>query len=296
MDLRASTGKVLPWANSTSVVKKDAASPANPAGVRIGRGLASEDEKARYVRRMFGAIAPRYDLVNTLISGGLHRRWKRMAVRLVQIPPGGRAVDVCCGTGDLALLLARRAGPRGRVLGVDFSEEMLQIARRRAAAAGVGGVCRFTQGDAEALALPDMAFDAATVGFGLRNVAHPEAALRELRRVLRPGGRLAVLEFSHPRSAAMRRLYDLYSFTLLPWLGRMASRHADAYLYLPTSIRRWPDQEAFAAVIGQAGFEHVEYRNLLKGVAAVHVGTRPPYATCMPSPGGEAICRSGGVG
>lgn len=271
------------------MITEEAPSAADPAGIRVGRGLVSEDEKAWYVRRMFGAIAPRYDLVNTLISAGLHRRWKRVAARLVQVPPGGRAVDVCCGTGDLALLLAQRVGPGGRVLGVDFSEEMLQIARRRAAAAGVAGVCRFIQADAEALALPEIAFDAATVGFGLRNVVHPDAALRELRRVLRPGGRLAILEFSHPRNAAVRGLYDLYSFTLLPWLGRLASRHADAYLYLPTSIRRWPDQEALAAVMGRAGFGHVEYRNLLTGVAAVHVGTRPPE-DYLPSPGGAAIC------
>jgi len=271
----ASTGKVLPWAKSTFVVKQEPPSPVDAAGVRVGRGLASEDEKARYIRQMFGAIAPRYDLANTLISGGLHRRWKRATVWLVQVPPGGRAVDVCCGTGDLALLLARQVGPRGRVLGVDFSEEMLRIARWRAGAVGVGSVCRFAQGNAETLALPDMTFDAATVGFGLRNVVHLETALRELRRVLRPGGRLAVLEFSRPRSEVVRRLYDLYSFTLMPWLGRLASRHADAYLYLPTSIRRWPDQDAFAAVMGQAGFEQVRYRNLLTGVAAVHVGMRP---------------------
>jgi len=258
------------------VAKKDTAAPADRAGARVGRGLVSEDEQARYVRRMFGAIAPRYDLVNTLISCGLHRRWKRIAAQMAQVPPRGRAVDVCCGTGDLALLLARRVGRGGLVLGMDFSDEMLGIARRRAAAAGVGDVCRFVQADAEALALPEMAFDAAVVGFGLRNVVHPKAALRELRRLLRPGGRLVVLEFSRPRSAAMRRLYDAYSFTLMPWLGRWVSRHADAYLYLPTSIRRWPDQEAFAGWMGEAGFEGVAYRNLLTGVAAVHIGTRPP--------------------
>ncbi len=273
--LHASTGKALPWAKSTFVVKQEPPSPVDAAGVRVGRGLASEDEKARYIRRMFGAIAPRYDLANTLISGGLHRRWKRATVRLVQVPPGGRAVDVCCGTGDLALLLARQVGQHGRVLGVDFSEEMLRIARQRAGAAGVGKVCRFAQGNAETLALPDMTFDAVTVGFGLRNVVHLEATLRELRRVLRPGGRLAVLEFSRPTSEAVRRLYDLYSFTLMPWLGRLASGHADAYLYLPSSIRRWPDQDAFAAVMGKAGFEQVRYRNLLTGVAAVHVAMRP---------------------
>ncbi len=245
-------------------------------GLRVGRGLATEEEKARYVRRMFGAIAHRYDLTNAVISAGLHRRWKEATVRLLDLRPGGRGLDVCCGTGDLALLLARRVGARGRVVGIDVSEEMLRIARRRAAAAGTGAVCRFAQGDAEALALPDAAFDAATVGFGIRNVVHPASALRELRRVLRPGGQLAVLEFSRPRHAVLARLYDLYSFTLMPWLGRLASRHADAYLYLPTSIREWPDQDAFAAMLVRAGFERVCYHNLLTGIAAIHVGTRPP--------------------
>lgn len=224
---------------------------------------------------MFGAIAPRYDLTNTLISAGLHLRWKRAAVRLLRVPAGGRAVDICCGTGDLAMLLGRCTGPRGRVVGIDLSAEMLRIARRRAAAAGLGAVCRFAQGNAEALPLPDAAFDAATVGFGIRNVIHPETALREILRVLRPGAQLGVLEFSRPRSEMLRRLYDLYSFTVMPWLGRLASRHHDAYLYLPTSVRRWPDQDAFAAMLSRAGFEQVRYHNLLTGVTAIHIGVRP---------------------
>lgn len=244
-------------------------------GVRIGRGASSDEEKARYVRTMFAAIAPRYDLANTLISAGLHWRWKQATVGWLPVPPGGRAVDVCCGTGDLALLLARRVGPRGRVLGIDFSEEMLRIARRRAAAAGWGAVCRFVQGDAEALALPDGAVDIAAVGFGIRNVVHPERALGEVFRILRPGGSLAVLEFGRPKNAVVRRLYDLYSYTVVPWLGRLASRHADAYLYLPTSIRRWPDQGGFAQMLTRAGYVQVRYRDLAAGIVTIHVGTRP---------------------
>jgi demethylmenaquinone methyltransferase / 2-methoxy-6-polyprenyl-1,4-benzoquinol methylase len=246
-----------------------------PAGVRVGRGGVAPEDKVRYVRRMFDAIAPRYDLVNTLISAGRHRVWKRAAAALAAAPPGGRAIDVCCGTGDLALLLARQVGPGGRVVGVDFSLEMLGIARRRADAAGLGGICRFVPGDAEALPAPDAAFDAATVGFGIRNAGHPDAALRELCRVLRPGGRLAVLEFSRPRNPVVRGLYDLYSFSLMAWLGRVASRHPDAYLYLPTSVRRWPDQDAFAGMLRGAGFDRVRYRNFISGITAIHVATRP---------------------
>jgi demethylmenaquinone methyltransferase / 2-methoxy-6-polyprenyl-1,4-benzoquinol methylase len=259
----------------------DANEPVESSGIRVGRGGASPEEKVRYVRRMFGAIAPHYDLANAFISAGLHRVWKRITVGLTGVAPGGRVLDVCCGTGDLALLLARRVGPRGRVVGVDFSPEMLEIARRRTAAAGYGEVCRFLPGDAQALPLADAAFDAATIGFGIRNVGQPETALRELRRVLRPGGRLGVLEFSRPRNAVIRRLYDGYSFTLMPWLGRLASRHPDAYLYLPASVRTWPDQEAFGAMLRCAGFEQVRYRNFGSGITAVHLAMRPPTSAVV---------------
>ena len=246
------------------------------SGIRVGRGGASPEEKVRYVRRMFGAIAPRYDLANACLSAGLHRLWKRSTVGLVDVPPGGRALDVCCGTGDLALLLAQRVGPDGRVVGLDFTSEMLDIARRRAAAAGSAPICRFVPGDAQLLPFADATFDVVTVGFGIRNVGEPARALREWRRVLRPGGRLAILEFSRPRNPLIRRLYDGYSFTLMPWLGRTATRHPDAYLYLPASVRTWPDQEAFGVMLRGAGFEGVRYRNFGSGIAAVHLAIRPP--------------------
>lgn len=233
---------------------------------------ASPERKRAYVRAMFGAIARRYDLLNSLLSLGLHKRWKRYAVDVAAPPAGGAAVDVCCGTGDLALLLWERVGPQGRVLGVDFAEPMVRLARDRAA--GRRGVW-FVQGDAEALPVPDATFHVATVGFGIRNVARVDRALRELHRVLRPAGRLVVLEFSQPRSRLFAALYDVYSYTVVPWLGRRVSRHPDAYRYLPDSIRAWPDPEAFRRMLEEAGFVRVRARSLLFGAVTAHVAERP---------------------
>jgi len=244
-------------------------------GECVGHGLATEAAKARYVRGMFNAIAPRYDLANTLLSAGWHRAWKRHAVRLVDAPARGRALDLCCGTGDLALLLARQVGSGGTVVGVDFSEAMLRVGRRRAVAAGLHRICHFTEGDAETLPLAGGVFDVATIGFGIRNVGRPAAALGELRRVLRPGGRLAILEFGRPVNAALRLVYDAYSFAVVPRVGRTLTGHRDAYLYLPTSIRHWADQDQFDDALRGTGFVEVRHVNLLAGIATIHLATRP---------------------
>lgn len=221
---------------------------------------------------MFSAIARRYDLLNTLLSLGLHRRWKRFAAACTGLGPGASALDVCCGTGDLAFLLKARVGSGGRVVGVDFAAPMVEVARERA---GRRKGVWFVQGDAEALPLPPEAFDAATVGFGIRNVADLDRALRELQRVLRSGGRLVILEFGRPRNPLFRALYDLYSFTVIPWLGRCLSRHPDAYLYLPVSIREWPDQREFPELLEHAGFASIGVHDLAGGAVVVYVACKP---------------------
>jgi len=246
-----------------------------PVGVQAGRRATSPEERVAYVRQMFAAVAPRYDMTNAVISAGLHRPWKRRTVAALGLQPGERVLDLCCGTGDLARMMAEAVGPAGAVAGVDFAAAMVEEAVRRAARSprpanpGSASVT-FLVGDAMALPFAAGAFDAAAVSFGLRNVADPVVALREIHRVLRPGGRLAVLEFARVPNPLLRLLYDLYSFTLLAWLGRLASGHPDAYWYLPVSVRHWLDQEAMLGLLRDAGFLNGSYRNLAGGVVAIY--------------------------
>ncbi len=226
-------------------------------------------EKARKVAGVFGSVAPKYDLMNDLMSLGLHRLWKAFAVELAGVRPGERVLDVAGGSGDLARALARRAGPAGEVWLTDINRAMLALGRDRLLDAGA--VLPVAQCDAERLPFPDGRFDCVTVAFGLRNMTHKARALAEMRRVLRPGGRLLVLEFSKVWKP-LERPYDWYSFKVLPWLGRRIAADADAYRYLAESIRVHPDQEALRALMERAGLENVEYFNLAAGVVALHRG------------------------
>jgi demethylmenaquinone methyltransferase/2-methoxy-6-polyprenyl-1,4-benzoquinol methylase len=233
-------------------------------------------ERRRWVRDAFDGIARRYDLLNTLLSGGAHHLWKRRALRASGLDRGGVALDACCGTGDLVIAAARAVGPGGRAIGLDFAPAMLEVARarvgaaRRAAYGPVSLICA----DAEALPIRDAAVDAVTIAFGLRNVADPARALREFARVLRPGGRLVVLEFGRPQSRWLRAAYDAYSRSVIPRLGGWLSGRRDAYQYLHDSIRQWPEPEALAAWIRAAGLDDVEYQRLTGGIAVVHVAAR----------------------
>ena len=230
-----------------------------------------EDEKSRRVAGVFDSVAARYDLMNDLMSGGLHRLWKRFAVEASGVRPGERVLDVAGGTGDLALQFARRVGPSGEVMLTDVNAAMLRRGRDRLLDQGC--LVPAVQCDGERLPFAGESFDCVTVAFGLRNMTRKDAALAEMRRVLRPGGRLVVLEFSRvwkPLAPA----YDLYSFKVLPWLGERVAGDAAAYRYLAESIRMHPDQETLAGMMRATGLEQVEVFNLAAGVVAVHRGFR----------------------
>jgi len=229
-------------------------------------------EKQQRVRAVFDSVATRYDLMNDLMSMGVHRLWKRRTVELAGVRRGQRVLDLAAGTGDLAEKFARIVGPDGEVVMTDINEAMLNEGRARLVNAGVVGNMDYALANAEKLPFDDNSFDCVTIGFGLRNVTHKQFALNEMYRVLRPGGRALVLEFSHPVSQPLSRAYDLYSFTMLPIMGRFVAGDADSYRYLAESIRMHPDQETLLSMMEQAGFERASYVNLTGGIVAIHRG------------------------
>jgi demethylmenaquinone methyltransferase / 2-methoxy-6-polyprenyl-1,4-benzoquinol methylase len=234
--------------------------------------LPADEEKAAHVRRMFSSIAPRYDLLNHLLSMNIDRLWRRRAVdRLAwERAPAGTYLDNCAGTLDLSTELARRSGFTGRVVGSDFTFAMLAGGVHKLASLQVEPVCA----DALALPYPDDAFDGATVGFGVRNLADLDAGLREMARVLRPGARLVILEFTTPHWQPFRGLYFFYFMRVLPLVGRMISRHGSAYSYLPESVMRFPEPDELATRMKAAGFEKVEWKRMTGGIVALHWGER----------------------
>jgi len=231
-------------------------------------------EKARHVRAVFDSVATRYDLMNDLMSGGAHRAWKHFALSLTGLRVGQRALDVAGGTGDLSLGMSKQVGQSGLVVLTDINAAMLGAGRDRIIDAGATGNVVYAQANAECLPFPEQSFDCVTIGFGLRNVTDKARALAAMRRVLRPGGQLLVLEFSKPVSAALGSLYDGYSFRLLPLLGRLVAGDAESYRYLAESIRKHPDQETLLAMLRDAGLEDCRYHNLMGGIVAVHRGWR----------------------
>jgi demethylmenaquinone methyltransferase / 2-methoxy-6-polyprenyl-1,4-benzoquinol methylase len=229
------------------------------------------DEKAGLVRDVFDSVADRYDVMNDLMSAGLHRLWKRYTVEAAAVRPGQRVLDLAGGTGDLTRQFARRVGSEGLVVLADINAAMLERGRQRLVDAGVAGNLAIAQADAENLPFADASFDRVSIAFGLRNVTDKEAALRSMHRVLAPGGMALILEFSKP-VAALRPAYDLYSFNVLPLIGKIVARDKDSYRYLAESIRMHPDQETLLGMMRDAGFERCRYRNLAGGIVALHTG------------------------
>jgi demethylmenaquinone methyltransferase/2-methoxy-6-polyprenyl-1,4-benzoquinol methylase len=231
-------------------------------------------DKVRRVRGVFDSVADRYDLMNDLMSGGAHRLWKQFTLSLTGLKSGGRALDIAGGTGDLAAGLARQVGRTGLVVLADINARMLEHGRDRLIDRALTAAPVYAQADAERLPFADSTFDCITIGFGLRNVTDKAAALASMRRVLKPGGQLMVLEFSTPVLPMLSRLYDAYSFNVLPWLGRVVAGDADSYRYLAESIRRHPDQQTLLEMMRTAGLEECRYHNLMGGVVALHRGYR----------------------
>jgi demethylmenaquinone methyltransferase/2-methoxy-6-polyprenyl-1,4-benzoquinol methylase len=231
-------------------------------------------EKQRRVRGVFDSVARNYDLMNDLMSGGAHRLWKEFTLSLAGLRPGQRALDVAGGTGDLTAGLARQVGRSGMVILSDINAAMLGEGRDRLIDAGVVGNVCCVLANAEKLPFADSSFDCITIGFGLRNVTDKAAALDETRRVLKPGGQVLVLEFSHPVMPLLKPIYDLYSFRVLPLIGKLVARDEDSYRYLAESIRMFPDQETLLGMMREAGLEDCRYHNLTGGIVAVHRGYR----------------------
>jgi len=239
------------------------------AKTHFGFETVDENEKAKRVAGVFTSVASKYDIMNDLMSAGLHRIWKRFAISVSGVRPGQRVLDVAGGSADLSRLFLKEVGETGQVVLTDINNAMLRVGRDRLLDEGIA--TPVTQCDAEHLPFPDNYFDCVSIAFGLRNVTHKEAALAEMRRVLKPGGRVIVLEFSKV-AKPLEKAYDLYSFKVLPRLGQLIANDADSYKYLAESIRMHPGQEELKKMIEEAGLERVEYFNLTGGVVAVHRG------------------------
>lgn len=233
-----------------------------------------EDEKVKWVCRHFNSVARHYDFMNTLLSFGIHHLWKRQAVAMMGLRPGDRVLDVCGGTGDLARLAARATRPGGRVTIYDINRAMMLAGRPKLEKSAFKKSIRHIQGDAETISFADASFDAAMVGFGIRNVTHMQRGFSEMHRVLKPGGRFMCLEFSKPTAALFRRLYDLYSFYAMPLLGQLLAGSRQAYTHLPETIRLFPLPDELAQILSATGFSDVHYRRLTNGIAVVHVGVK----------------------
>ncbi|MDA8140175.1 MAG: bifunctional demethylmenaquinone methyltransferase/2-methoxy-6-polyprenyl-1,4-benzoquinol methylase UbiE [Desulfobacteraceae bacterium] len=241
---------------------------------RFGIRAFGEQEKAGAVRRHFNRVAPKYDFMNSLLSLGIQHVWKRGAIRMLDLRPGQKVLDVCGGTGDLAILASRRVGRRGAVVIYDINWEMIAAGRPKIDPVPELANIGYVQGDAEAIAFPDHTFDVAMVGFGIRNLTHLKRGFSEMHRVLKPGGKLLCLEFSRPFNPLFRGLYDFYSFNIMPLLGQLLVGSAESYACLPETIRMFPLPDELARMLESIGFGSVNYEAFTNGIAVAHVGVK----------------------
>ena len=241
----------------------------------FGYKTVNVEEKAGKVAEVFHSVADKYDLMNDLMSGGIHRLWKRITIEMSGVRRGNTVLDIAGGTGDLTAKFSRIVGPEGTVVLADINDSMLKVGRDRLMDRGVVNNIQFSQADAQYLPFPDNTFDVITIAFGLRNVTDKDLALRSMLRVLKPGGRLLVLEFSKPGNPLLSKVYDTYSFSILPKLGQLFASDADSYQYLAESIRMHPDQATLQAMMDEAGFANTDFHNMTGGVVALHRGVKP---------------------
>jgi demethylmenaquinone methyltransferase/2-methoxy-6-polyprenyl-1,4-benzoquinol methylase len=246
----------------------------NSGKTHFGYETVDVEKKAGKVAEVFHSVAAKYDLMNDVMSMGIHRLWKRHTLSLSGVRAGQKVLDLAGGTGDLAARFSEMVGPEGEVVLADINESMLSVGRDRLLNKGIAGNIRFAQVNAEYLPFPNNHFDCITIAFGLRNVTDKDAALKSMYRILKPGGRLLVLEFSKPTSAGLNAAYDVYSFKLLPFMGKLIANDPDSYRYLAESIRMHPDQETLKGMMLEAGFDEVSYENLTGGIVALHRGIK----------------------
>jgi demethylmenaquinone methyltransferase/2-methoxy-6-polyprenyl-1,4-benzoquinol methylase len=252
--------------------KNDHVSPERTA--HFGYQKVPEDEKVKWVMRHFNTVARKYDLMNTLLSFGIHHLWKRVAMRMLRLNAGDWVIDVCGGTGDLSVLAAEVVGSPGRVVLYDINRKMMEMGKPKVDRSPFRETITYVQGNAEQISFPDQCFDAALVGFGIRNLTHMEEGFKEIHRILKPGGKLMCLEFSKPTAPLFRWLYDMYSFHIMPHLGGLIVGSKQAYTYLPESIRLFPLPGELSAILENIGFSGVTYRKLTNGIAVIHLAMR----------------------
>ena len=241
----------------------------------FGYRTVDREDKEKLVANVFHSVAGRYDLMNDLTSMGIHRLWKRFTIEMSAARPGQKVLDIAGGTGNLAQKFAEIVGPQGHVILADINDSMLKVGRDKLTDHGISGNTGYVQANAECLPFADNTFDLITIAFGLRNVTNKDQALSSMLRVLKPGGRLLILEFSKPRNALLSKAYDAYSFTALPLLGKLVTNDSESYRYLAESIRMHPDQETLKGMMDEAGYVNTSYHNMTGGIVALHKGIKP---------------------